>query len=43
VRSDLGLTNGRRRFDVHDHRMLEIDEVVVGIGIDGGAVGRAAV
>ena len=24
---------------VHDHRMLEIDEVVVGIGIHGGAVG----
>jgi hypothetical protein len=28
-RSDFRLTNGRRRLDVHDHRMLEIDKVVV--------------
>jgi hypothetical protein len=31
-RADFGLTNGRRRLDVHDHRMLQIDEIVVGVG-----------
>ena len=42
-----GLANGRRRLDVHDHRMLEIDEVVVGVGEEragrlSAAVQRAA-
>ena len=34
-RADFGLANGRRHLDVHDHRVLQIDEVVVGIGITG--------
>ena len=42
-RADFGLTNGRRRLDVHDHRMLQIDEIVVGIGITGDRVGRSGV
>ena len=37
------MPDGRRRLDVLDHRMLEIDEVVVGIGIHSGAVGRGRV
>ena len=41
--ADFGLTNGRRRLDVHDHCMLQIDEVVVGIGITGDRVGRSGV
>jgi hypothetical protein len=39
-RADLGLSNGRCRLDVHDHRILQVDEVLVGMGVDGGAVGR---
>ena len=42
-RADFGLANGRRRLDVHDHWMLQIDEVVVGIGITGDGVGRSGV
>ena len=42
-RSDFSLANGRRRLDVHDHRMLEIDKVVVGIGVDRRLVGRGCV
>ena len=42
-RGDFGLTNGRRRLDVHDHRVLEIDKVVVGIGITGERVGRSGI
>jgi hypothetical protein len=41
--ADFGLMNGRRRLDVHDHRMLEIDEVVVRISITGDGVGRSGV
>ena len=40
-RADFGLTNGRRRLDVHDHRMLQIDKVVVGIGVTAGALAEA--
>ena len=39
----LRLTNGRRGFDVHDHRVLEVNKVIVGIGIDGCAVRRGRV
>src|SRR3984885_809914 len=35
--------NGHRRLDIHDHRMLEIDKVVVGIGVDRRLVGRGCV
>ena len=43
-RADFGLANGRRRLDVHDRRsMLQIDEVVGGIGITGDGVGRSGV
>src|ERR1700740_1915432 len=42
-RADFGLANGRRRLDVHDDCMLQIDEVVVGIGITGDGVGRSGV
>jgi hypothetical protein len=42
-RADFGLANGRRRLDVHDHCMLQIDEIVVGIGITGDGVGRSGV
>jgi hypothetical protein len=40
-RADLRLANGRRRLDIHSHRMLEIDEIVVGVGISGDGVGRS--
>ena len=42
-RADLCLTNSRRRLYVHGHRGLEIDKVVVGIGVDSGSVGRSRV
>ena len=42
-RADFGLANGRRRLDVHNHRRLEIDEIVVGIGVDRRLVGRGCV
>jgi hypothetical protein len=29
-RADFRLANGRRHLDVHNHRMLKIDEIVVG-------------
>ena len=32
---DLGLAHGGGGFDVHDHRVLQVDQVVVGIGVDG--------
>jgi hypothetical protein len=38
-RPDFGLANGRRRLDIHDHRMLQIDEIIVGVGITGDRVG----
>jgi hypothetical protein len=38
-RPDFRLPDGRRRLDVDDHRMLEIDAIIVGIGINGGGVG----
>jgi hypothetical protein len=41
IRADLRLANGRRRLDIHSHRMLEIDEIVVGVGISGDGVGRS--
>ena len=34
-RADFRLANGRRRLDIHNHRMLQVDEIVVGIGITG--------
>jgi hypothetical protein len=39
--ADFGLTNRRRRLDVHDHRVLQVDEIVVGVGVDCGSVGRS--
>jgi hypothetical protein len=42
-RADFSLANGGRRLDVHDHRMLEIDKVVVGIGVDRRLVGRGCI
>ena len=33
-RADFGLANGCRRLDVHDHRVLQIDEIVVGVGVE---------
>jgi hypothetical protein len=42
-RADFSLTNGRRRLDVHDHRVLQIDEVIVGISISGDGIGRSGV
>jgi hypothetical protein len=42
-RSDFRLANGRRRLDIHNHRMLQIDKVVVGIGVDRRLVGRGCV
>jgi hypothetical protein len=42
-RPNLRLAQRCRRLDVHDHRMLQVDEGVVGIGVDGGAVGRAGI
>jgi hypothetical protein len=42
-RADFGLANGRRRLDVRDHCMLQIDEVVVGTGITGDGVARSGV
>ena len=41
--ADFRLANGRRRLDIHDHRMLQIDEVVVRISITGDRVGRSGV
>ena len=35
--------NGHRRLDIHDHRMPEIDKVVVAIGVDRQLVGRGRV
>ena len=37
------LANGCRRLDIHNHRMLQIDEIVVGVGITGDRVGRSGV
>jgi hypothetical protein len=34
-RADFRLANGRRRLDVHDHRVLQVDEIVVRISITG--------
>jgi hypothetical protein len=39
-RTDFRLANVCRRLDVHDHRVLQVDEIVVGVGVDGGGVGR---
>ena len=27
--------DGRRRLDVHDHRVLQVNEIIVGVGVDG--------
>jgi hypothetical protein len=40
---DLCLAHRRRRLDIHDYRMLQIDEVIVGVGISGDGVGRSGV
>jgi hypothetical protein len=42
-RANLSLTNGRRRLDVHDHRMLQIDEIIASISITGDGDGRSGV
>jgi hypothetical protein len=42
-RADFRLANGGRRLDIHNHRMLQIDEIVVGVGISGDGVGRSCV
>jgi hypothetical protein len=31
-RTDLGLTNSTRRFDINDDAELDVDEIVVGVG-----------
>jgi hypothetical protein len=41
-RSDFRLANGHRRLDVHDHRMLEIDEVVASATIMLASTAKAA-
>ena len=41
--SDLRLPNGGRRLDLHDHRMLQIDKINIGIGVNGSGVGRGRV
>jgi hypothetical protein len=42
-RANFRLANGCRRLDIHNHRMLQIDEVIVGVGITGDRVGRSGV
>ena len=34
-RGDFGLANGRRHLDVHDHRMLQVNETSIGVRVDG--------
>jgi hypothetical protein len=41
--ADFRLANGRLRLDVHDYSMLQVDELIVGIGITGDRVGRSSV
>jgi hypothetical protein len=38
-RANFRLANGCRRLDIHNHCMLQIDEIVVGVGITGDRVG----
>ena len=40
-RPDLRLPNGGRRLDVDDHRMLQVDEIIIGIGVDGSVLAAA--
>lgn len=40
---DLCLAHRRRRLDIHNDGMLQIDEIVVGVGITGDRVGRSGV
>ena len=42
-RANFRLANGCRRLDIQNHGMLQIDEVIVGIGITGDRVGRSSV
>ena len=35
-----GLANGGRRLNVHDHRILQVDKMIIGIGVDRSGVGR---
>jgi hypothetical protein len=40
---DLCLAHRRRRLDIQNHRRLQIDEVIVGIGITRDGVGRSGI
>ena len=42
-RANFRLANGCRRLDINNHCMLQIDEIVVGIGITADRVGRSSV
>ena len=42
-RANFRLANGCRRLDIQNHGMLQIDEIVVGVGITGDRVGRSGV
>jgi hypothetical protein len=35
--------NGRRRLDIHERCVLQVDKIVVGIGVEGRRVGRSRV
>src|SRR5277367_2274337 len=42
-RANFRLADGCRRLDIHNHCMLQVDEIVVGVGITGDRVGRSGV
>src|ERR1700733_8559033 len=42
-RANFRLANGCRRLDIHNHCMLQINEIVVGIGITGDRAARSGV